>query len=209
MTEVLAPGPVQHEPGHHPHGRPDRGPPRRRQPHTLRQHRVSDPTDVQLLRLERRNALVGFNLRASIEWDATPLDFERYRDRLYDLSELLYNATDGQMLVEQVTISDDGLYWDEADVRIYANLNQASVASVDGLFRDTGRIRMNPNDGYFVGSLLHEFGHYAFGVLDEYEDAPGQSDRSDGPPCTLASDGTTGPFGNGFDLESSSRRTFS
>lgn len=168
----------------------------------LRQQRVSDPTEVQVLRLERRNALVGFNLHASIEWDATRLDFERYRDRLYDLGELLYNATDGQMLVEQVTISDDGLYWDQADVRIYANLNQSSVASVDGLFRETGWIRMNPNDAYFVGSLLHELGHYAFGVLDEYEDAPGPSDPSDGPPCTLASDGTTAPFGNGFGKDS-------
>jgi hypothetical protein len=166
------------------------------------QQRVSDPEEVQVLRLERRNALVGFNLHASIEWDATQLDFERYRDRLHDLSELLYNATDGQMLVEEVTISDDGLYWDEADIRIYTNLNQASVASLDGLFNDTGRIRMNPNDAYFVGSLLHEFGHYAFGVLDEYEDASGPSDLSDGPPCTLASDGTTAPFGNGFGKDS-------
>jgi hypothetical protein len=168
----------------------------------LRQQPVSDPTDVQVLRLERRNALVGFNLHASIEWDATPLDFERYRDRLYDLGELLYNATDGQMLVEQVRISDDGLYWDEADIRIYANLNQASNASVDGIFRESGVIRMNPNDAYYSGDLLHEFGHYAFGVLDEYEDLAGQDDKSDGPPCTLKSDLTTAPYGNGFGKDS-------
>ena len=155
-----------------------------------------------MLRLERRNTLIGFNLRASIEWDATPADFVRYRDHLYDLSELLYNATDGQMLVEQVTIADDGLYWDEADVQIYASLNQAANADPDGLFDDSDHIRLNPNDAHFAGTFLHEFGHYAFGVRDEYEDASDEDDKSDGPPCTLASDVDTAPFGEGFGKDS-------
>lgn len=168
----------------------------------LSQQLVTDPELVQVVRVERRNTLVGLNLRASIEWDATTLDFRRYQARLYDLSELLYNATDGQMLVEQVSLADDGLWWDEADLQIYANLNQASNASVDGLFNDRGHIRLNPNDAHFVGTLLHELGHYAFGVLDEYEDAAGENDTSNGPPCTLNSDDTQPPYADGFGKDS-------
>ena len=51
------------------------------------------------------------------------------------MSELLYNATDGQFLVERVTVIDNRRYWDDADVRIYANLNQHSQADVGDIFR--------------------------------------------------------------------------
>jgi hypothetical protein len=157
--------------------------------------------DIHVLRVQKRNTLIGLNLRASIEWDATSLDIERYRDRICDLSELLYNATDGQMLVERVTFSDDRRGWNQADIRIFADLNRTSNASADGLFRDTGYINMNPNDAHYAGDLLHELGHYAFGVLDEY-DEDAQGDPSDGPPCTLNSLDDEGPYGDGFEKDS-------
>jgi hypothetical protein len=165
----------------------------------LPQHAVEDPAQTHVLWLARGNTLIGLNLRASVEWDATSLEYQRYRDRLADMSELLYNATDGQMLIERLAVTEDGRSWDDADIRIFANLNQSSTASVGGLFGDSGFIRMNPNDAHFAGTLMHELGHYAFGVLDEYEDG---EDTSDGPPCTLRSLETDGPYGDGFGKDS-------
>jgi hypothetical protein len=164
---------------------------------TLDQLVVSDPNDVQQLRVRRSNALIGLNLRASIEWDASPTEFERIRDRLSDTSELLYNATDGQVCVEHLAISDDGYSWDDADIRVHADLNRGSNASKGGIFESDGRIRMNPNDAYYAGVYFHELGHYAFGLGDEYEPTD-DWDPDNGPVrCTLRSTDADGPFATG------------
>lgn len=157
---------------------------------------VDDPLEPQTVHLTITNALVALNLRASIEWDATDVELRRYRDRLTDMSELLFNATDGQFLVEHLTVADRGDGWDDADVRIYASLNTPSHAAAPGIFDDRGWIHMNPNDAHFSGTLLHELGHYAFGVLDEYKHGP-DSDRDISPYCTLRTGEGSGPFADG------------
>jgi hypothetical protein len=158
----------------------------------LRQFIVADPTAVQRLQVSSFNTLIGFNLLVSIEWDATADEIRRYTDRILEMSELLYNCTDGQFLVERVTVVDNRRYWDDADIRIYANLNQRSQADVGAIFSSGGRIHMNPNDAHEPSVTLHELGHYAFNVYDEYKAGSGW-EESDGPPiCTFASesDGT-------------------
>ena len=164
----------------------------------LRSH-VVGPDPVQLLRVRRENTLIGLNLVMSIEWDASNTDhpgglgppggeFRQYRDRHTDMSELLYNATDGQFLIEYLTIGDDGRYWEHADRRIYANLNQKDAASTGGFFEDSGVIWTNPNSGaHEAGNFLHEFGHYGFCIPVNESD----------PTCTAASTGTAEPFGDG------------
>jgi hypothetical protein len=163
----------------------------------LRQHVVVDPAEVQILELSTRNTLVAFNLVASIEWDATSEEIRRYTDRLMEMSELLYNATDGQFLAERVSVYDDRRAWDDADIRIYANVNQHSEASVGDLFSGGGQIRMNPNDAHEPSVSLHELGHYAFNVRDEYK--PGfLAQFFEGPHvCTHASVEDSGDFSEG------------
>lgn len=162
----------------------------------LNQKQVVDPTPTQQLFLSKRNTLVGFNLVASIEWDATAEEIRRFTDRLREMSELLFNTTDGQFLVERLTVLDNGRGWDDADIRIYANLNQHSQADPGALFSSDGHIYMNPEDSHEPGVPEHELGHYAFDVLDEYK-AGDDWEESDGPPvCTQASLGS-GVFGAG------------
>ena len=158
----------------------------------LRPFIVADPTAVQRLQVSSFNTLIGFNLLVSIEWDATADEIRRYTDRILEMSELLYNCTDGQFLVDRVTIVDNRRYWDDADIRIYANLNQRSQADVGAIFSSGGRIHMNPNNTHEPSVTLHELGHYTFNVYDEYKAGSGW-EESDGPPiCTFASesDGT-------------------
>ena len=160
----------------------------------LGQHQVFDPAVTQELLLSTRNALVGFNLLVSIEWDATAEEIRRFTDRLREMSELLFNATDGQFLVERLTVLDNGRGWDDADIRIYANLNQHSQSDVGALFSSDGHIYMNPEDSHEPAVPLHELGHFAFNVRDEYK-AGDDWEESDGPHvCTPASLGS-GVFG--------------
>jgi hypothetical protein len=168
----------------------------------LRLFEVSDPSAIQELRVSRHNTLVGLNIRASVEWNATASQLGYYHNRFLEMSELLFNATDGQFLIERLSIADAREYWGSADYRIYASVTQASTARLDGLFGSSGRIRMNPYDSFYPGTLLHELGHYAFGPRDEYKDG-GNWDPANGPVrCTLASSSTDTPFADGAEKDS-------
>jgi hypothetical protein len=147
-------------------------------------HPVSNPQAVQDLVIRPSNTLIGFNLLVSVEWDAPAAQLLMFRDRFLEASELLFNATDGQFLIERVSVLDNGRGWNEADFRIHANRNQNSNATVGGIDGKSGVINMNPYDMLFPGVLLHEFGHYGFACRDEYKPA---DCWPDGQPvmCTL------------------------
>ena len=58
---------------------------------------------------------------ASVEWDATASEMVYLRDRLLETSGLILNGTDGQFLIEQFSIANNGTRWVEAVIRIYAD----------------------------------------------------------------------------------------
>jgi hypothetical protein len=114
----------------------------------------------------------------------------------------MYNATDGQFLVERLDIADNGRLWDEADIRIHANLKTSSRADRNGMAGDEGHVYMNPIDSFFPGMFLHELGHYAFGLRDEYKEGDGW-DPANGPVrCTLAGTPGSTPFSEGGSKDS-------
>src|SRR5450631_684857 len=163
---------------------------------TLPQKVVVDPTAIQYLRISPNNALVGFNILVSIEWDITAAELENYSDRLKETSELLYNATDGQFLLEYIHISDNGSFWNDADIQVLANTNYASDSSLNGLQEGGRAIKMNPYDAFFPGTYLHELGHYLFGVGDEYKGPSGAT------YCTHKSAIPGTPFSDGGSKDS-------
>ena len=73
------------------------------------------------MRVRRNNALFGLHVVASIEWDASAAEMEVVQQKLISASKYLYNATDGQMLIEQAEVVDDAKYWRDADFRVYAD----------------------------------------------------------------------------------------
>jgi hypothetical protein len=147
---------------------------------------VGNPGAVQDLIVRRRNVLFGFNLVASVEWDATASEMVYFRDRLLETSELIFNGTDGQFLIEQLSIADNGTRWVEADIRIYANWSQRSETG-SNISETDGPIRMNPLDAFYPGVFFHELGHYAFYLADEYMPLDCWT-GAENPFCTLASD---------------------
>src|SRR5262245_24430739 len=135
---------------------------------------VSSPLAIQELQVRRENTLIGLHLVTSVEWDASQSEMNDIRDKLINASQFLYNATDGQFLIEQAELVDNAAFWDEADVRVYANLSLGEHVDC-------------PRGGFFGGTLFcgdswihvkrttdfttyaHEFGHYGFDLGDEYK----------------------------------------
>ena len=139
-------------------------------------------TGPQILTTSVNNTLILFNLVVSVEWDAT-------EDYLVDLqlgleraADYLYDVTDGQMTFGQVAIYDNAEHWTDADIQISAKNIVRPHAYIGGLTdADASHvIRLgrfwdgnSGNQGAWSApagyrTLVHEFGHYALGLYDEY-----------------------------------------
>ena len=142
-------------------------------------HTVSAPGQ-QMLRLASPLAL--FNLAVSVEWNATPDYLQDMVLALQRASDYLFDATDGQMAFGQVAIYDNGREWSNADIQVLTRNEVVPIGDYDGLLspnlslvirlgrhwdRARGQGRWSAQDGY--RTIIHEFGHYAFGLYDSYE----------------------------------------
>jgi hypothetical protein len=152
---------------------------------------------VQTLTVSAANPLTLFDLDVSLEWDAR--DDASYLETLqYDLqrvSEILYDWSNGQTALGQVTIYHDRQRWNEADLRIYVNnrlrpnANQGGITpyAITETITSTGatityspgQVRMGAvwnrygDPGGNLGdnwprTLAHELGHYLFYLDDNY-----------------------------------------
>ncbi len=147
---------------------------------TLSPFVVSNPAINQELRLNRSNTLIGVHILAALEWDASQTELNLFRSQLGQMSQFLYDATDGQFFVERADLVDDAAYWDDADIRIFADLDvRPNVNLRRGGFRHGGlgtwmNLRRPPGtttDSWsYFGTFAHEFGHYGFDLGDEYAD---------------------------------------
>ena len=160
---------------------------------------------VQMITLD--HVTFAYNVVVSIEWDATPLYLEGTMQAFRNMSNYLYDVTDGQARFDTVMIFDNKEHWDEADFQIFATTEQwpkatprgidlgdgyssgavymprkwmgtVSPAIRDSIYRELSPLVTNVSD---FRSRVHEFGHYAFGFRDEYKFVTGKrcSDRPD------------------------------
>ena len=132
---------------------------------------VNDPSRRQEMVLKRDNALVGFRITASIEYDASPSDIEAVIAQINATSEFLYNATDGQFLIAEVDLADNGRDFDLADLHVMADQTGRASAHIGGLFRLPGTVGMYVARYDWSYIYAHEFGHYGMDLNDEYSDA--------------------------------------
>jgi len=130
-----------------------------------------------------------YNLLVSVEWDADEIYLEGLRSEFRYLSNYLYDVGNGQIRLDTVAIYDNGMIWDQADIRIHASNNVHPVADMMGiLIPEKGPIfmprkwfggnreRFDTHHYHPLGNAVsfnfrtmgHEFGHYALGYDDEY-----------------------------------------
>lgn len=156
---------------------------------------VADPLAAHTLRLLRNQSVIGLHLVMSVEWDASQAELDAMRDDfIQGTSSWLYNATDGQMVVERLELLDNARTWDDADFRLYADWTlRANVNCRRGGFLGNSIwcgtwMHMARSNGSWV--YAHEFGHYGLDLGDEYTDAAGAL-------CTADIGTTDADFGMG------------
>ncbi len=142
------------------------------------------------LLLQRDSPLVLFNLVAVVEWDATTEYLNDVAVAFRYASDYLFDLTDGQMAIGQVTIvdnarergnpaSDSDAWWKSADIRISPDnmihpkhIPASASATRHGIdlgpfWSHTGVVgNWSEPDGH--RTLIHELGHHALGLYDEY-----------------------------------------
>lgn len=146
----------------------------------------ADGSRLHALSLDRQRPLVLFNLLVSIEWDADRAYLDDFALALQRASTYLWDLTDGQMAIGQARIVDNRRHWWDADIRVLARNTETPHASIGGIEEqlqpENYRIQVGPywdrslstrpngrwseNDGF--RTLVHELGHYALGLYDEY-----------------------------------------
>lgn len=137
---------------------------------------VTAPSNRQTIQISSRNAVIGFNLVASVEYNATAQNLDEIRQGFINASEFLADVTDGQMVLENVSLYDDNKYFANADVRFYESqwpcgspAAKASVQEPWGHIELPGGMFKTPwNQPTAYRTLVHEFGHYGIGAYDEY-----------------------------------------
>ena len=153
---------------------------------------------VQELTVSAENPLMLFNFDVSLEWDArSDLDFlNQLRSDIKRTSEILFDLSNGQVALGDVTIYHAQTNWQTADIVVYADNRHRPNASLGGIVdqphNDTlktgeeivnaivpGQIRIGAVWNRYgepsgtIGEdwprvLAHEIGHYAFFQLDNY-----------------------------------------
>ncbi len=151
-----------------------------------------DGTPLQTIILD--HTTVAYNALVSIEWDAASQYLERTQTAFRNMSNYLYDVTDGQARFDTVLIVDDKEFWEVADFQIYAsNAIWPHVDDAGGLFRPTGPdsdpvemprfwngsaddsrnlnqsdTLLNLTESVEFRTRVHEYGHYGFKFGDEY-----------------------------------------
>lgn len=139
--------------------------------------------------LKLKHTTLRYNLLVSVEWDANAAYLETLRNQFRNLSNYLYDVTDGQLYFDQVDIYDNKQYWNDCDIKIYASNMVWPNAWVGYIDSTKGEVNMprlwlgNSDDSrntsaknnwldnyldYNYTTIGHELGHYMFGFFDEY-----------------------------------------
>jgi hypothetical protein len=136
----------------------------------------------QLVRVRPDDPLILFNLVVSVEWDADQIYLDKLADAFRKASAYLYDVSDGQMAFGRVTIYDKAENWADADFQFSTKNTVRPYAFVGGILSadEAHTIRVgrfwsgdsgnggNWNEPNGYRTLVHEFGHYALHLYDEY-----------------------------------------
>ena len=142
-----------------------------------------------VLTVRSDQALIGFNVMLSVEWDAPQDYLEDLRAGTLLASDFVYDYTDGQFFWEHIEIKDNNVGWSNAtDIRVQLDNRTWPSADVWGItknnvgdhhlyvgriFRRSASLSDSWTDPVAFSVLGHEWGHYGFGLWDEYLDSKG------------------------------------
>ena len=117
--------------------------------------------------------VVDGKVNMTVRFTYREADVTSWRPLFDEASRLLYNATDGQLQLGRIRVTNSGQGKDAADIWILDG-NSGAFANVLGLggqghiyLSQTHKSTSGLAQGQF--GLVHEFGHYGLGLYDEYK----------------------------------------
>jgi len=136
--------------------------------------KVTNPAQIQELKVSASNVLIGLNWGVCLEWDAISSEMDGIRDRMKACSDYLFNATDGQFFIEHVWIADGLQQRKNADAFTLTDFQYRANVKPYGLgflkVQNDELTYMKMNRTTSGTTYAHEFGHYGLGLGDEYKD---------------------------------------
>ncbi len=131
-----------------------------------------------------KHSIYKYNLVLSAEWEMNDDYYNKLDIGLKEASKLLYNATDGQALFNKIAIYDQKFNKTSADIILHESVDGNYCDEIGGIDKKwelwqilASQLHMHrlqiyqyhyPNQSDWYHSLIHEFGHYGFGLYDEY-----------------------------------------
>ncbi len=110
-----------------------------------------------------------FNLLVSIRHDASPQRICEWREAFQRASDLLYDATDGQHQFGTIFVCNKCLAGRNADIHLFADTGRSYVnLPLPGLGRVGAHMFLYGDERGKPFVIVHEFGHYGYGLYDEY-----------------------------------------
>ena len=121
----------------------------------------------------------------------TPEARKQYEDLFALFADSIFEVTNGAHKIRTINFYDNGRFSDRADIQ-WIQFEVQPRASTNGYGKGTVHMGdaifdqqtsyTNPDSlGTFVTTLTHEWGHYFYGVLDEYQ-KPGSTSTDPGSP---------------------------
>ncbi len=144
----------------------------------LQNHHIASLNAGETLHLPLNHVLYEYNLTMDVPYHE-PFVLGNLATAVEYASRFLYRITDGQMKLDKIYIRSQGSNLKYCDVRVRKATTRAK-ARVDGIYdsANDAYIHMDynglTNADWAVGYgkvLIHELGHYGFGLFDEYRSA--------------------------------------
>ncbi|MCL4489330.1 MAG: DNRLRE domain-containing protein [Chloroflexi bacterium] len=162
---------------------------------------VTSGTSSATLTVRKKNALIGMHTIFSVLWDANTAYLNDFVQGVRSASALLYDVTDGQMFFEVIEIFDNREHGDGSDAVVYPSNDCGIGDAVPYAITQSSGRRIHLARSYcedYPGKLnygmsrlaaatvIHEFGHDALGLGDEYYGRNGEPPANNS--CTPTGD---------------------
>lgn len=121
--------------------------------------------------------LVGdhFDIIVSLRHNAAQGRVDEWEASFAQASQLLWDATDGQHRLGTVWVCNNSSGGRNADAWLLEP-DGRSVSAISGLGSETAHMTLYGDERFKPFIIIHEFGHYAYGVFDEYEGSAGPAE---------------------------------
>jgi hypothetical protein len=116
-----------------------------------------------------------FNIIVSLRHNASAEVLNEWEASFARASVLLFDATDGQHRFGDIYVCNNSSGGRNADAWLLSEDGRSSSAIL-GLGSETAHMTLYGDERFKPFIIVHEFGHYGYGVYDEYEGAAGAAE---------------------------------